>query len=79
MSLAHGSKKESLAKTATWYLSDLLLTGIIAFAVTRDVTTSLIIAGLQQTWEVLLYYFHERIWVKLQARRGAENADGSVF
>ena len=79
MSLAHGSKKESLAKTATWYLSDLLLTGIIAFAVTRELTTSLIIAGLQQTREVLLYYFHERVWVKVQARRGADNADGPTF
>ena len=72
MSLEHGSKKESLAKTATWYLSDLLLTGAIAFAVTREIGTSILSAGLQQTWEVLLYYFHERVWVEVQARRNAK-------
>jgi uncharacterized membrane protein len=72
MSLEHGSRKESLAKTATWYMSDMMLTGVIAFAVTREVKTSLVIAALQQTWEVALYYFHERIWVKVQARRGAK-------
>ena len=49
-----------------------MLTGVIAFAVTREVKTSLVIAALQQTWEVALYYFHERIWVKVQARRGAK-------
>lgn len=72
MSLEHGSRRESLMKTATWYASDLVLTGAIAFTVTREVKTSLVIAALQQTWEVGLYYFHERIWVKVQARRGAE-------
>lgn len=72
MSLEHGSRRESLVKTATWYASDLVLTGVIAFTVTREVKTSLAIAALQQTWEVGLYYFHERIWVKVQARRGAK-------
>jgi uncharacterized membrane protein len=72
MSLEHGSRKESLAKTATWYTSDLMLTFAIAFAVTRELKTSLVIGALQQTWEVGLYYFHERIWVKVQARRGAK-------
>lgn len=67
-----GSWRESLMKTATWYASDLVLTGVIAFAVTRELKTSLAIAALQQTWELGLYYFHERIWVRVQARRGAK-------
>lgn len=70
--LESGSKSETVAKTVTWYLSDMMLTGTIAFAVTREIKTSLAIAALQQTWEVGLYYFHERVWVKLQARRGAK-------
>ena len=72
MTAARGSLAESLMKTATWYLSDSVLTGIVSFIVTRDVTTAFSIALLQQTTELLLYFFHERVWVKVQARRGAK-------
>lgn len=64
------TRATSLLKTATWYCSDLALTGTIAFVVTRDAKVSLGIASLQQTSELALYYFHERVWVKVQARLG---------
>lgn len=72
MTVDRGSRSESLMKTATWYMSDSVLTGVVSFIVTRDVTTAFSIALLQQTTELLLYYFHERVWVKVQARRGAK-------
>lgn len=79
MRIEHGSRTATLVKTVTWYLSDSVLTGIVSFIVTRDVKIALGIATLQQTSELLLYYFHERVWVKLQARWGARSADGSAF
>jgi uncharacterized membrane protein len=79
MTVGHGTRAESLLKTVTWYLSDSVLTGIVSFVVTRDVRTALGIAGLQQTTELLLYYFHERVWVRVQARRESGNADGQPF
>jgi uncharacterized membrane protein len=45
------------------------LTWVIAFAVTREAKTALGIAVLQQTWEVALYYFHERVWVRIKEKR----------
>lgn len=63
------SRKTSLLKTLTWYLSDMTLTWVIAFAVTREAKTALGIAVLQQTWEVALYYFHERVWVRVKEKR----------
>lgn len=71
MTIDHDTRTESLLKTVTWYLSDSILTGIVSLIVTRDVRTAISIAGLQQTTELVLYYFHERVWVKLQARRRA--------
>lgn len=60
------SKKRSLIKSVTWYFSDMFMTIIIAFIVTRDIRVSLGIGVLQQTWEVGLYYFHERVWSRVK-------------
>ena len=69
----HGdSVKTSIAKTITWYLLDLLFTLCIAFAVTRDISSSILIGGIQQTWEVALYYSHERLWVRFRQRKDVD-------
>ena len=70
MTAKPGTRTESLLKTVTWYVSDSVLTGVVALAVTREPTTALSIAVLQQTIELLWYYAHERAWVKVQARLG---------
>jgi len=49
-------------KTVTWYFSDMTMTVIIAGVVTRNIVTALSIGVLQQTWELGLYYVHERAW-----------------
>lgn len=74
MNHAHHSSdsvKKSLLKTTTWYFSDLALTFAIAFAVTRDLRSSITIGIAQQTWELLLYFFHERAWVRFSKNKGA--------
>jgi uncharacterized membrane protein len=60
------NKKRSLIKSVTWYFSDMTMTMTIALIVTRDIRTSLSIGVLQQTWEVGLYYFHERVWSRVK-------------
>lgn len=74
MTTGKDSHLTSLTKTVTWYCSDAVLTGTIAFTVTRDLEVSLGIALLQQTSEIVLYYFHERVWVKVQAPWGGQKA-----
>lgn len=58
------SKRNSLAKTATYFVADSALTGFIALVVTRKASTALSIAMGVQVSEVALYYFHERVWAK---------------
>lgn len=60
--MTKASKKRSLMKTVTWYFSDMAMTVIIAGVVTRNIATALSIGVLQQTWELGLYYVHERAW-----------------
>lgn len=64
-----GSKKRSLAKTVTYFISDSALTGAVSFAVTTDVSTSLRIACGVQVMEIALYYFHERVWERLHLKK----------
>jgi uncharacterized membrane protein len=58
------SKRNSLAKTATYFVADSALTGFVSLLVTRKVSTALSIAMGVQTSEVALYYFHERVWAR---------------
>lgn len=60
-----GTRRNSLAKTVTYFISDSVLTGVIALAVTREPSTALSIAMGVQVAEVALYYFHERVWARV--------------
>lgn len=62
------SIKRSALKTLTWYFSDLSLTFVIALIVTRDFKASIAIGIMQQTWELILYFIHERAWVKFSKK-----------
>lgn len=72
MKTGTGTRAESLLKTATRYVSDSVLTGVVALVVTREPVTAISIAALQQTLEIAWYYAHERAWVRLQARLGGK-------
>lgn len=67
------SKRESLAKTFTYFLADSTLTGVIALVVTRRASEAVSIAMGVQVTEIALYYFHERVWEKFR-RRSPERA-----
>ena len=58
------SVSHSLAKTFSYFIVDSLLTGLVALVVTRDTKSALAIAVGVQTTEIVLYYFHERVWAK---------------
>lgn len=62
------TKKRSLLKTITWYFSDMTMTVIVSLIVTRNIAVSLSIGVLQQTWELGLYYFHERVWSRVSTK-----------
>jgi uncharacterized membrane protein len=56
----------SLLKTLSWNALDLCVTIIIAFAFTRSLRVSLAIGVVQQTWESVLYFGHERLWARVK-------------
>ena len=58
------AKKRHLAKTLTWRFLATLTTMIIAWIVSGDPFTGLVVGGIEFFIKMTVYYIHERIWYK---------------
>ena len=56
------SRTRSLAKALTWRITATLTTAVIAYIVTGELSTALIIGGLEFVLKFIMYYGHERAW-----------------
>ncbi len=59
------SRKRHIAKTFTWRLVGTMDTMIIAWIISGNPLTGLKIGFAEVVTKMLLYYFHERIWYKI--------------
>lgn len=57
-------KKRHLLKTVTWRVLATLITILIAWLISGDVTIALHIGAWEVLLKMLAYYFHERLWFK---------------
>lgn len=69
LSVASGAKPESFTrstvKTATWRLLASLDTMLLAWFFTGNILTAISIGGFEVITKLFLYFFHERIWLKI--------------
>ena len=68
------SKKRHLAKTVTWRLVGTLDTMTLAWIISGNPLAALKIGFAEVGTKMLLYYFHERIWYRINF--GLSNRDG---
>lgn len=59
-------KIRSLAKSISWRILGFLITFGIMWGVTRDGSFSLGTSALIHIIKTIVYYFHERIWDKIE-------------
>jgi uncharacterized membrane protein len=59
------SRKRHIAKTITWRLIGTLDTMILAWIISGDPLIGLKIGFAEVVTKMLLYYFHERFWYKI--------------
>ena len=59
------SVKRHLAKTITWRIVGTLDTMVLSWLITGDAMMGLKIGGVEIITKMILYYFHERIWFKI--------------
>lgn len=55
----------SLVKSISWRVTGTIDTFIISFFITGKVTMAISISGVEIITKLLLYYFHERFWNKI--------------
>lgn len=63
--LKDASVKRHLAKTITWRIVGTIDTMAVAWFITGNPLTGLKIGGVEVMTKMILYFFHERIWYKV--------------
>ncbi|MFT4800470.1 MAG: putative membrane protein [Flavobacteriaceae bacterium] len=61
----YNSRKRHIVKTITWRFIGTLDTMLLAWIVTGDPLTGLKIGLAEVITKMVLYYFHERVWYKM--------------
>lgn len=69
------SIKRHVAKTVTWRIVGTIDTMLIGWLITGNPITGLKIGGIELIIKMILYYFHERIWYKMNL--GLPNRDSN--
>ena len=59
------SVKRHLAKTITWRIIGTIDTMALGWIITGNPLTGVKIGGLEVMTKMIVYFFHERIWLKL--------------
>jgi uncharacterized membrane protein len=76
------SVKRHIAKTITWRIIGTIDTMFVAWFITGNPLTGLKIGSVEVITKMLLYFFHERAWYKvnygLPHRKGVEGKTGQA-
>jgi uncharacterized membrane protein len=58
--------RRSIVKTISWRVTGSGATFLIAYLLTGNLAVAGVIGGTQMISNTILYYFHERIWNRIQ-------------
>ena len=62
------AEKRHILKTFTWRIIATLTTTLIAWVVTGDPMIGLKVGSIEFVLKMVLYYFHEKIWHKVDIK-----------
>lgn len=65
------SHKVTLAKTISWYVIHNIMMFLLGYLLTGDIMVGVAFAVLETIGEAILYYGHERFWVKIRKKKNA--------
>ena len=60
------SRTRSLAKALSWRFTATLTTALIAYIVTGEIDTAVMIGGIEFILKFIIYYGHERAWHRIR-------------
>jgi uncharacterized membrane protein len=64
--MALETRSRAWMKSFVWRILGIFILGVISWLITRDLKEMTIITALFHGIRLVLYYFHERIWEKIQ-------------
>ena len=56
------SHLRSILKALSWRVIATLTTGLIAYAITGEIDTAILIGSIEFALKFVIYYLHERLW-----------------
>ena len=59
------SRKRSIAKAVFWRVIGVIVLGAITWIITRDSQTTTSVTLMFHTINLVLYYYHERLWERI--------------
>ena len=60
---------ETLQKTASYYVLHITVAAMVAYAVTGNLVMAFTLSLLEPTVQAFAFFFHEKAWQRVQARR----------
>ena len=60
------SRTRSLAKALSWRFTATLTTALIAYSITGDMDTAVMIGSIEFILKFIIYYGHERAWHRIR-------------
>ncbi len=63
------SHRRSIAKALSWRVCATIITGLVAWAVTREIRFAATIGALDAAFKLGIYYAHERMWNRISLGR----------
>jgi adenylylsulfate kinase len=58
-------RKRHIAKAITWRVAATTATAVITWLVTGSLKFGLLVGGFESVTKIFLYYFHERVWIRI--------------
>ncbi|HEY7804414.1 MAG TPA: DUF2061 domain-containing protein [Orrella sp.] len=63
----------TLKKTASYYVTHMTVAAAVAYAVTGSWVAAVTLSLLEPTVQTIVYFFHERIWLRYERRQTHTN------
>jgi uncharacterized membrane protein len=52
----------TIKKTASYYVTHIMVAAMVAYTVTSDLVTAVTLSSLVPSVQAVVYFFHERLW-----------------
>jgi uncharacterized membrane protein len=66
---------ETLQKTASYYVLHITVAALVAYAVTGNLVMAFTLSLLEPTVQAFAFFFHEKAWQRVLARRRDQTSD----